>query len=197
MKIPCHGAHIRINPGEYFVSRDDVVVYTILGSCVSACLYDPVNKIVGMNHFLLSNPRYAKNMPISLTEAGRYGIHSMELLINEMLRLGAKRYNLRAKAFGGSSLLGTSVKSDNFFCVGQVNTKFIIEFLQNEGIPLVNADLGGDRGRVIYFCSEDHSVFMKNIKPTVNQQLLQREKQYWQHELEDHEKKVAEPDIWL
>jgi chemotaxis protein CheD len=87
------------------VSHEDVLITTLLGSCVSACLYDPYNKIVGMNHFLLSSRRYSREMPVCITEAGRYGIHSMELLMNEMWNQGAKRGNLKAKAFGGSTMM--------------------------------------------------------------------------------------------
>lgn len=66
---------VTLYPGEYYVSRGKVVISTLLGSCVSACLYDPVNRVVGMNHFLLSNKRYSKHMPMYATEAGRYGIN--------------------------------------------------------------------------------------------------------------------------
>ncbi len=76
-------------PGDCYVSTDEVVIGTILGSCVSACLYDPVNRIVGMNHFLLSG-RQNNADKIWLSEAGRYGIHSMEIIINGMLKLGAE-----------------------------------------------------------------------------------------------------------
>ena len=85
---------ITVKPGEYYVSKEDVVISTLLGSCVSACLYDPVKRIVGMNHFLLSNKRYARRMPYYETEAGRYGVHSMEMLINEMMKMGARREHL-------------------------------------------------------------------------------------------------------
>jgi len=188
---------IRIYPGEYCVSKSNVILSTILGSCVSACLYDPVARIIGMNHFLLSNRRYAKNLPIYISEAGRYGIHAMELLINEMMKIGAKRANLRAKAFGGGAVLPGLGTGDNFFCVGDVNVKFIREFLKNEGIPLISSDLGGDRGRVVHFCFSDFSVYIRKIKQTLNQKLVSEEKQFWQKSIEEHEKTAIEPDIWV
>ena len=188
---------IRIRPGEYFVANRNVILSTLLGSCVSACLYDPVARIIGMNHFLMSNRRYAKNMPSCITEAGRYGIHSMELLINEMMKLGARRVNLRAKAFGGGAVLPISNRGDNFFCVGDVNVKFIREFLKNEGIPLVSSDLGGDRGRVVHFCFSDYSVYVRKIKKTLGTKVASEEKQFWQKSIEKQEQTIVEPEIWL
>jgi len=188
--------HVSIHPGEYYASKDDVVISTILGSCVSACLYDPVARIVGMNHFLLSNKRYARDMKYYLTEAGRYGVNAMELVINEMLKMGAKRGNLRAKAFGGSSLLGINT-TDNFLCVGDVNSRFILDFLKNEGIPLISSNLGGDRGRVIRFSSVDYSVLMRMIGKTVMPKIAKEEKKYWMKSIKVQEKVEAEePDLW-
>lgn len=188
---------VNIRPGEYHISKEEIVITTLLGSCVSACLFDPVSKVVGMNHFLLSNRRYARNMPYYTTEAGRYGIYAMELLINEMLKKGAKRQNLKAKAFGGASLLQPSGEVGNFSCVGDVNVKFIQEFLNNEGIPLLTSDLGGDSGRVVHFHSGDFSVYVRKIQKTVNRKLGMREKQFWQKNIEEQEKKVAEPNVSL
>jgi chemotaxis protein CheD len=175
-----------------------MVMTTLLGSCVAVCLYDPLTGIAGMNHFLLGNKRYAKNMPMCITEAGRYGIHAMELIINEMLKMGARRVNLHAKAFGGGSLLYRQGGQDNFFCVGKVNERFILEFLRNEGIPLVRADLGGDSGRVIHFVSDHtYAVYVRKIRKTLNPRLVQKEKQFWQKSIETQEHDTAEPDIWL
>lgn len=188
--------HVTLHPGEYYVSKEMVIVSTLLGSCVSACLYDPINRVVGMNHFLLSNKRYSREMQICLTEAGRYGVNAMELVINDMLKLGAKRNNLRAKAFGGSSLLGLRRNSGNFLCVGEVNCRFIREFLSNDGIPLVASDLGGDRGRVIRFSSVDFSVRMRRIIKSITPELAKSEKRFWLRSIKSQEKIPAEPDLW-
>jgi len=188
--------HVTIHPGEHYVSRDNVIVSTLLGSCVSACLYDPINKVIGMNHFLLSNKRYSRDMQVCLTEAGRYGVHAMELVINDMLKLGAKRSNLRAKAFGGSSLLGVRCTSDAFPCVGEVNCRFICEFLSNDGIPLIASNLGGDRGRVIRFSSIDYTVRMRMIKKSIAPELVKEEKQFWRKSIKSHEVVTPEPDLW-
>lgn len=189
--------HVTIHPGEYYVSSKDVVISTLLGSCIAACLYDPVNRILGMNHFLLSSKRYAKDMPLCITDAGRYGINAMELLINGMLKLGAKRENLRAKAFGGSTLLPSANRPDKFLCVGEVNCRFIVQFLKNDGIPLITSDLGGDRGRVIRFSSDDYSVLRRKIAKSRNSDLQKNEKQFWIKSIQAEEKISPEPDLWV
>lgn len=187
---------ITIDPGEYYVTQEDVLLTTLLGSCVSACLYDPYRKIVGMNHFLLSSRRYSREMPICTTEAGRYGIHSMELLINEMWNRGARRGNLKAKAFGGGSVLKTADSSaSNFFTVGEVNVRFILEFLKNENIPLVASDLGGTVGRVINFYSEDFSVYVRKMA-VKGADVVRREEQYWEKSIHKQEETETQIDLW-
>jgi chemotaxis protein CheD len=191
------GARVTIKPGEYHVTAEEnVVIATLLGSCVSACLYDPVSRIIGMNHFLLSHRRYAKGIPVCVSEAGRYGIHAMELLINGMLKLGANRQNIRAKVLGGASLFDSSGGSGGFFCVGEVNSRFILEFLERDGIPLVASDLGGVSGRVIRFSSKDYSVLVRKIKKTANPDLAKKEKQFWSRSLKETKREAPEPDIW-
>jgi len=189
------GKRVILKPGEYFVSKQQVVISTLLGSCVAACLWDEPNKVIGMNHFLLANRRYARNQPLCGTEAGRYGVQAMELLINGMMKLGARRENLRAKVFGGASVMKMS-GGDNFSCVGEVNTRFIVEFLVTDGIPLVSADLGGNVGRVIYFSSEDFSVHMRKMGRTKQKRIAQKEKGFWEHAAEEG-RGVPEPEVWL
>jgi chemotaxis protein CheD len=183
----------------FHVTSDDVVISTLLGSCVSACLYDPTTGIAGMNHFMLSNDRYARDMPFSITEAGRYGIHAMELLINEMLRRGARRSNITAKVFGGASIMTDPSKVGNFHCVGAVNCRFVMEFLDVEGIPLVAADLGGHEGRVIYFDIRDFSVFVRKIRKQMSQAIAERDRKVWKDSVEKQKimKTGDGVDLWL
>lgn len=185
---------VTIMPGEYYVSKDDVVIGTILGSCVSACLYDPVNRVVGMNHFLLSGRQNNDRDPIWLSEAGRYGIHSMELTINGMLKLGAKKNNILAKAFGGASVLPVRNRVDGFASVGEMNSRFILHFLTKEGMRLVSSDLGGYEGRAIRFYANDFSVYQKKIRRVVMPDLATREEKYWRSTIE---KSYAEPEVWI
>jgi chemotaxis protein CheD len=188
---------VSIRPGGFHVSAKPVMITTLLGSCVAACLYDPVNRVVGMNHFLLGSRGSLWEIPPSTTDAGRYGVHAMELVINGMMKLGARRENLRAKAFGGGSVMEPSEGKDDFYCIGEVNSRFIVDFLKLDGIPLVASDLGGDRGRVIHFCSDDFSVYVRKIQKRVAPKLIQRERTFWKTRIEEQERRIPEPDLWI
>jgi chemotaxis protein CheD len=177
---------IILYPGDYaVVCREERVLYTILGSCISACLYDPVNRVAGMNHFLLSHDRYSRTIPFTEADAGRYGIHSMELLINAMMKQGADRRKFQAKAFGGASMLAQeTAQQGNFMCVGEVNVRFIQEFLRTEGIPLVGSDLGGEHGRAVFFSSIDFSVHIRRLRNVMIAKINDAEREYWRREIE-------------
>ena len=174
-----------IHPGERHAGKGTFLVSTLLGSCVSACLYDPVNKVAGMNHFLLANRRYSRNMPESYTEAGRYGINSMELLINDMIHLGAEKKRIRAKVFGGGAVLGL-VSHNNFTCVGSVNERFIREFLKTEGIPIEAEDLGGEQGRIIKFRTDTYAVYRRFIMKPSTYIVEKKELGYWKKTIQKH-----------
>lgn len=182
-----------IDPGEYYASNIPVTISTLLGSCVSACLFDPINKVMGMNHFMLSQQRYVQNPTMTQSEAGRYGIHSMELLINEMLKLGAAKRLLKAKAFGGSALIGKrGIEDENFLSVGSVNSQFIRDFLALEEIPLLVENLGGNEGRVIHFSYGDFAVYMRKIKSLDrSNRIAMRDRECWQHAIEEQQKHQA------
>ena len=186
---------VTLHPGDHYVCNEDMVLATLLGSCVSACLYDPVNKVSGMNHFLLSNKRYSMDLPIFRSEAGRYGIHSMEILINDMVEKGAKRQFLRAKAFGGGNVLGQEWH-DNFFCVGKVNSKFILDYLSIENIPLEAQSLGGEIGRLVRFFTSDYAVYVKPIEKIKQEKIYEKEHRYWKDSLKDQKKNEADITLW-
>lgn len=181
-KVPLH-LRVTLKPGDHRATKERTVLSTLLGSCVSACLYDPVARVSGMNHFLLANRRYARNLPLNITEAGRYGIHAMELLINDMMKLGAQRPRLQAKIFGGGAILDEGADS-HFLCVGEVNQRFIREFLAAEGIRIVSEDLGGELGRVIHFHTDTFQVFRKFIPKTQTLKIEKRELGIWKREIE-------------
>jgi chemotaxis protein CheD len=149
-----------------------------------------------MNHFMLSNTRYSRDMPIHVSEAGRYGIHAMELLINDMMTKGTDRRQLRAKIFGGATMMYRETESSNFFCVGQVNCKFIREFLTAESIPIDAEDLGGDFGRVIHFSNGDFSVHRRKINSGRSKQVAQRDRDCWQTSIEKQQSTLPAVDLW-
>ncbi len=185
--VPLH-QRITLRPGDHRATTDSTVLSTLLGSCVAACLYDPAARVSGMNHFLLANRRYSRSMPLNITEAGRYGIHAMELLINDMMKLGAQRSRLQAKVFGGGAILDERADS-HFLCVGDVNQRFIREFLAAEGIRIVSEDLGGELGRVIHFHTDTFQVFRKFIPKTQTIRIERREMGIWKREIEKPEER--------
>jgi chemotaxis protein CheD len=187
---------VTIDPGEYYSTNRPGVISTLLGSCVAACLYDPKKQLIGMNHFMLSNVRYSRDMPIHISEAGRYGIHAMELLINDMMAKGTNRKMLRAKVFGGATLSYRETEHSNFMCVGQVNSKFIREFLTSEGIPIDAEDLGGSFGRVIHFSNGDFAVHRRKISPGISKKLALRDRDCWQQAIERQQQALPSIDLW-
>lgn len=135
-----HIHRINIVQGEYHVSADgEMSITTLLGSCVAACINDPVAKVGGMNHFLL--PGEDTSSPL----VTRHGVHLMELLINGLLKKGAARHRLEAKLFGGArTMLGLG---DH----GAANARFAQDYLKREGIAVTGGSLGGETGRRIEF----------------------------------------------
>jgi len=134
---------VRIMSGELFASDSPAVVSTLLGSCVAACLYDPALGIGGMNHFMLPSGEGGNGY-----DASCFGTNAMELLINELLRLGARREHLQARAFGAAHVIvGTALQAK----VSAENARFIREFLASERIPLIEESLGGQRPLLVNF----------------------------------------------
>jgi chemotaxis protein CheD len=131
---------IHVIQGEHYVTADpDVVLTTILGSCVAACLRDPETGIGGMNHFLLPDSDSSGGA------AQRFGAHAMELLINEILRRGGNRRRLEAKLFGGGRMF------NGLSDVGEANAAFAERFLKDEGVPIVGGSLRGPQARRVQF----------------------------------------------
>ena len=131
---------IAVFQGEFRISADPgVVMTTLLGSCVATCLFDPVARIGGMNHFLLAA------QPSGRTPCERYGLQAMEVLINGLLKLGAEKSRLEAKLFGGATMEGGMGR------IGETNARFALSFLDYEGIPCRASSLGGQQGRRLQF----------------------------------------------
>ena len=136
---------INIVQGEQHVDSDpDIVLTTLLGSCVAACLWDPEAGIGGMNHFLLPGVE-TEARDTSLGASKRYGVYAMELLVNDLLRHGAQRRRLQAKLFGGACMV------QGLTDVGELNASFAELFLRTEGIALAGGSLRGSCGRRIQF----------------------------------------------
>lgn len=137
---------IHVVQGEQYVDNNpDAVLTTILGSCIAACLWDPISGFGGMNHFLLPGDESQAGEARTGNSSARYGVHAMELLVNALLRRGARRESLRAKLFGGARMIRGLTD------VGNLNAGFAEKFLQAEGIPVEGGSLRGDYGRRIQF----------------------------------------------
>lgn len=160
-----------IMPGEYFVSDEPMVVYTVLGSCVSACIRDPIEKIGGMNHFMLPQPN-GDGQHDSWGESARYGSYAMELLINEILKRGGRKERLEVKIFGGGKIY------DGNNDIGAGNANWVLDYLQREGLPPVTVNIGDVFPRKVYFFTESGRVLMKKIERIKNRTIFDREAQY-------------------
>jgi chemotaxis protein CheD len=153
-----HNDAVKVLPGEYFVSDEDLLITTTLGSCIAACLWDRERRIGGMNHFVL--PEGAGKDGAS--SGGRYGSGAMELLIQALLNQGATRMTLEAKIFGGGAVIG-GMSSVN---VGELNTRFVIDYLQTERIPIVSRDVLEVYPRKVCFLPASGKAMVKRLAPT-------------------------------
>ena len=147
---------VKILPGEYFVFNEDVLIMTTLGSCIAVCLWDRQAKIGGMNHFMLPDNGGGAS------DSGRYGSFAMELLINEMLKMGASRMTLEAKVFGGGAVI-SGMSSIN---VGERNTQFVMEYLKTERIPVVSKDVLEIYPRKVCFFPKSGKAMVKRLAPS-------------------------------
>jgi chemotaxis protein CheD len=162
----------KIVPGEYYVTRREMVLVTVLGSCVAACIRDKTNGIGGMNHFMLPKSTHEKTGWQSAS--ARYGAYAMEVMINQILKQGAKRENLEAKVFGG----GAVIKNMSTMNVGDDNAKFALEYLRKEKIPVISQDLLGTLPRKVYFFPHTGKVLVKKLNSLPNDTILVRELEY-------------------
>ena len=159
-----------ILPGEFFVSQDPMVVYTVLGSCISACIRDPIAGVGGMNHFMLPEPKEGGSD--SWGESTRYGSYAMESLINEILKRGGLKSRLEIKLFGAGKIYEGNID------VGANNAKWVIGYLKSEGLATVKTDLGDVFPRKVYYFTDSGRVLMKKIERVKNRTIFERENQY-------------------
>ncbi len=162
---------VKILPGEYFVTQSDMLLVTVLGSCVSACIRDPGTGVGGLNHFMLPD---AGNEAGATSTSARYGTHAMELLINQLIKLGARRSHLEAKVFGGGNVLAGLTVTD----VGARNAAFVMDFLATEKIRVYAKDLVGSFPRKIYYFPATGKVLVKKLKSMHNSTIVERERSY-------------------
>jgi len=165
----------KILPGEYYVTTENEMITTVLGSCISACIRDVEMGVGGMNHFMLpetTEHKLSTGAENVVGNATRYGNYAMEHLINMILANGGKRKNLEVKLFGGGKIIPTLGD------VGLHNINFVLEYIDTEALKLVSQDLGDIYPRKVNFFPKTGRVRMKKIKDLHNETIVSREKQY-------------------
>lgn len=180
-----------IHPGEYLATEDDIIIATVLGSCIAVALRDEATQTGGLNHFML--PGDIGNGEHFESQSAKYGMYAMELLINDMLKLGCRKDRLRAKVFGGGSVLGSSPIRRNK--VPQSNIEFAFDYLKAEGIPIEKSDTGGTSARKILFFVREGRVLLKRLRGTLIVAVDMEERQYYER-IRSREEKVGDVTLF-
>jgi chemotaxis protein CheD len=166
----------KLLPGEYYVTRYDEIITTVLGSCVSACIRDRILRIGGMNHFMLpvSEGKGWGGVGDPVSTAMRYGNHAMETMINDILSHGGRKKNLEVKVFGGGHIVECATG------IGEQNIEFIHHYLRKEGLPLLNEDVGDIYPRKVLYYPATGRVRLKKLRHLHNSTIFKREQAYRQ-----------------
>lgn len=179
--------------GDYYATNErNVILTTLLGSCVSVCLKDKISGVVAINHFML--PASIKRDEMIFSDDARYGMYAMEKMINDMMKLGARRTGLQAKVFGGGEVLGTKINN-----VSKSNIAFAMNYLKMEDIPILSYDVGGKFGRKLFFIANSFEVFIKKIgqDSKLAEAVREEEKYYDQIKRQKAEKALAVDNLTL
>jgi chemotaxis protein CheD len=182
---------VTIHPGEYFATNGDTIISTILGSCVAVGFFDAEAGLGGLNHFML--PGDAAKIDLLASPDAKYGMYAMDLLINELMKLGTRRAALKAKVFGGGSVLRFSNGAGSRIPANNVD--FAFEYLRKEGIPVVASDVGGKEPRKIFFFARTGKVLLKRIESALSADLAEREEARYIESLDG--KKGIEGEVYL
>lgn len=146
---------LHVNVGEWAFSEERTEFKTLLGSCISVCLYDPISKCGGINHIMLPG----RSKKIREADLPRFGINAMEILINEFVKRGIPRFRLKSKLVGGGFTLG----KEDVTAIGSKNVSFARNFLAEEGIAILGEDTGGPFYRHLRFYTDSFEVFVRKV----------------------------------
>ncbi len=179
----------KLLPGEYYVTCEDEVIVTVLGSCVSACIRDRKARVGGMNHFMLPAGNTLDNVYDKdyLSSSARYGNFAMEHLINSILKAGGSKQNLEVKIVGGGQIIA------NMTNIGKKNIEFVRHYLQTEGLRILAEDVGDVYPRKLQYFPRTGKVRVKKLQKMHNNTIIDREIQY----KDQIEKKPVSGDIEL
>ncbi|MCF2829447.1 chemoreceptor glutamine deamidase CheD [Pseudoalteromonas piscicida] len=172
----------KVLPGEFYVSKQDELISTVLGSCIAACVYDEKLGIGGMNHFMLPGAKALREVHADDLNC-RYGNWAMEYLINEVLKNGASRSNLKIKLFGGGKII--SAMTD----IGEGNIRFAQAYVEEESLNLISQDVGGPWPRKVIFHPQSGKAQVKKLRTMHNNTIEQREVRYL-HDIEAQDNKT-------
>ncbi|MCJ8314332.1 MAG: chemoreceptor glutamine deamidase CheD [Saccharospirillaceae bacterium] len=183
-KLQCWSA--RLLPGEYYVTNDDECIATVLGSCISVCIFDPSIKLGGMNHFMLPahNEHSSNSWGDPTSSSTRYGNFAMEYLINSIIKQGGRKKSFEAKIFGGGQVLA------NMSDIGQRNIIFAFDYLRKENINVIASDVGDIYPRKVVFFPKTGKVKMKHLAADKNVNIEKEERAY----IKSMQTKKASPD---
>ena len=159
----------KILPGQFYVTRNNEAITTVLGSCISACIRDPVKGIGGMNHFMLPDEGGKSVDDFSLSDAARYGNYAMEMMINEILKNGGKRHNLEAKIFGGGKIIKSMTN------IGERNIEFAMQYLRTEKIEIIASDVGNYYPRKVQYIPSSGKARVMKLRSLHNNTIIKRE----------------------
>lgn len=162
---------VKILPGEYYATARPMLIVTVLGSCVAVCIRDRINGIGGMNNFMLPS---AGSLIEPCDAASRYGSYAMTILLNELLKMGARRQHLEAKLFGGGHFSNDLTTSN----AGARNAEFVRNYLKLEKIPVIAEDLLDIYPRKIYFFPNQGAVMVKKLVRLNNNTIIRREQEH-------------------
>ena len=177
---------VKILPGEFYVTQENERIETVLGSCIAACIRDPIAGIGGMNHFMLPVDKNTSSMT-ELSEANRYGNYAMENLVNALLSKGARRERLEFKLFGGGRIMSSMTN------IGWYNIGFAFDYVYTEGFKLVAQDIGDVFPRKVIYYPNSGRARVRRLNPMHNQSLAAQENQY----IHNIEAKPVEGDVEL
>ena len=177
---------VKVFSGDCYVTdQPNEMMVTVLGSCIAACIRDPIAHVGGMNHFLLPDSVNAGDAPM------RYGAYSMEKLINDILKKGGRKTRLEVKIFGGGNVIESSAM------IGDKNVKFIREYLSMEGLRIAQEDVGGTSPRRIHYYPDSGKVMMRKIASKDDVENIKKEERTYSKKISTISSHGDEGDVEL
>ncbi|RFU47490.1 chemoreceptor glutamine deamidase CheD [Paraburkholderia sp. DHOC27] len=177
---------VKLLPNEFYTTHEDMVLVTVLGSCVAACIQDRTAGIGGMNHFML--PDDGADVGQAASDSMRYGAYAMEVLINELIKAGGRRERFEAKVFGGAAVLAGMTTMN----IGDRNSEFVRRYLALEKIRITAEDLQGSHPRKVAFMPHTGQVMVKKLRLQQESGVAEREQALARQSAEARAERLAQ-----